>query len=133
MRPRAPPADNRLVFLRRILRLSALAAIAAAVTATYALAASHELTATEATAAVPASSGLAVRHVSYEVDRHDPSRVAAVRLRLAAPSRGAVLTTLDGGATWLACTATGADLRCPTYGTLLRVQDAAGLALEPAA
>ena len=125
------PADNRDVFLRRIIRLTALVAILAAASTTYALAAPPELTATASPAAVTAS-GVAVHHVSYEVDRREPDRVAALRLHVAAPSRGAVLTTLDGGATWLSCTGTGRSLRCPTRGAQLRVQDATGLAIEPA-
>jgi hypothetical protein len=116
------------VFLRRIIRLTSLMAIVVAAGATYAFAASQALSATPSSS-VTASSGLAVGEISYEPDRLHPTRVAAVRFRLASPVRGAVLATLDGGATWLACTARGAIARCPARGADLRVQDAAGLAL----
>jgi hypothetical protein len=117
------------VFLRRIIGLGALVAGLAAASGTYALAASEELTPTGSPTAV-AAPGLAVLTVSYELDPLRPGRIGAVRLRLAAPPRGSVLTTLDGGDTWVACTARKSALRCPTPG--LRVQDAAGLAIAPA-
>lgn len=119
------------MFVRRIISLGLLAAVLAAVGTTYALPDTHEPTATAAPAAVTAS-GFSVEHVSYEVDRHDSDRVSAVRLELPAGSRGAVLTTLDGGTTWLSCTGRGRVLRCPTRGTQLRVQDATGLSIAPA-
>jgi hypothetical protein len=126
----AADADNSSVFLRRIIGLGLLVGVLLAASATYALAASQELTPT-ATPVSVAADGLSVLHVSYEVDGSRPDRIAAVRLRLAAPSRGSVLTTLDGGASWVRCAATGSALRCPVRG--MRVQDAAGLAISPAA
>jgi hypothetical protein len=117
------------VFLRRIIGLGTLVFTLLAGSTTYALAASQELTPTGSPLTF-AADGLSVVHVSYEVDPRDPKRIAAVRLRLASPSRGNVLTTLDGGGTWVTCTARGSALRCPTRG--LRVQDAAGLAIAPA-
>jgi hypothetical protein len=120
------------VFLRRILSLGLLVTVLAAVGSTYALPDAHGLAPTDAPAAV-AAAGVSVEHVSYEVDRLDPQRVSAVRLHLAADARGDVLTTLDGGTTWLSCTGAGRTLRCPTHGTQLRVQDATGLSIAPAA
>jgi hypothetical protein len=117
------------VFLRRIIGLGALVLLLLAGSTTYALAASQELTPTGTPARV-AADGLAVLQASYEVDSGDPTRIAAVRLRLATPSRGSVLTTLDGGTTWLKCEAAGSALRCPTPG--LRVQDATGLSMTRA-
>jgi hypothetical protein len=117
------------VFLRRIIGLGTLVLALLACSATYALAASQELTPTGSPVRV-AADGLSVLHVSYEVDPRDPKRIAAVRLRLATPSRGSVLTTLDSGATWVKCSAKGSALRCPTPG--LRVQDATGLSIAPA-
>ena len=113
------------MFLRRIIRLTVLVATLAAAGATYGFAAAPALT---ATATQPAD-----HRVTYEVDESDPSRVAALRFQLAAPARGDMLATFDGGATWLECTAQGTALRCPTRGSDLQVQDAAGLALERAA
>jgi hypothetical protein len=119
------------VFLRRIIGLGVLVTALAAASATYALAASQELTET-ASPAVATGSGVSVVDASYEVDEQHRERIAAVLLRLASPARGTVLTTLDGGKTWLECTAKGSALRCPTRGMQLGVQDAAGLSIAPA-
>jgi hypothetical protein len=129
IRRRSWPVDNTRVFLRRIIGLGALVLALLAGSTTYALAASQELTPTGSPVSV-AADGLSVLHVSYEVDPRNPTRIAAVRLRLATPSRGSVLTTFDGGATWVKCSARGSALRCPARG--LRVQDAAGLSIAPA-
>lgn len=118
------------MFLRRFIGLGVLLAALAAASATYALAASQELTQTVSPAPV-AVSGLSVVHVSYEVDQRRPEQIAALLLRVASPSRGTVLT-IDGGKTWLECAAKGTALRCPTRGSGLRVQDAAGLSIARA-
>lgn len=117
------------MLLRRTIAFCLLLAVAAATTATYALASVHDLSVTRAPIA---GSGAAVLHVAYEVDATRPTRVAALRLRLATPARGAVAATLDGGATWLECDARGAVLRCPTQTAAVHVQDAAALAIAPA-
>jgi hypothetical protein len=119
------------VFLRRFIGLGVLVTALAAASATYALASTQDLTET-ASPAVATGSGISVIGASYEVDDRNPQRVATVLLRLASPSRGTVLTTLDGGTTWLECTAKRAALRCSTRGMHLSVQDAAGLSIARA-
>lgn len=84
----------------------------------YVLSASNTVPATRAGAGAQVVSGYVVSNVHYNLNASDPRNVDSVTFDLdAAPPLGATMRTKvqsTAGASWYACTASGAAVTCPT-------------------